>query len=591
MTTERPYEMTHVVSMLKTAFTAHVPAAASGSADEKERNFLTRSLAAYAIHKLSGCSIQDAAAAVVDGGADGGIDAVYFSAASNTLWLVQSKYIDDGRGQPSLGDSSKFKNGIEALVQGNYDAFNGNAKWAALLPSLVSWLKAPALQIKAVIVYTGLSVLAEDRIRIFEDLQNRFNNDDEFIKFTPYGLASVHDWITGLDESPGVDRIELEILDAGWFKQPYETLLGRVRIDHIIGLYKHHGQKMIAANIRRYKGSSDVNDRILKTAVEEPENLFYLNNGLTAYCDRLEIAVQDRADPKRKRVTAYGLSVVNGAQTLGSLLKAYPNDPPGPEGFVAIRIVSLNGCADDAEFARRITECTNFQNKINARDFAAIDEQQERISVQLEMDGIHYHYKYGDETPDSDETNFNLDDATIALACLETDINFCACLISDRKSLWSFEQVYPSTELHRSRYERIFQPGRSSRTIWRAVQAYQIVLERMRAEGRTSSGVRKAFFENGRWLVLKMVFAKLHPERGSELNLLPALKEDIAAKALEISSALWTSYEEQGFGSGNPHARSVFSNAADCKRLYDATMAKLATGSAANAAAATGTEV
>lgn len=578
MTTERPYEMSHVAPVLKAEFMAHVPAASSGSEEEKERNFLTRALAAYALVKLTSCTALEAANAIVDGGGDGGIDAIYFSPANNTLWLVQSKYIDDGRGQPALGDASKFKNGIEALLQCNFAAFDGNARWQALLSQVQAWLRAPALQVKAIMVYTGISVVAEDRIRIFEDLRNRFNHEDNFLSFAPYGLTSIHGWITGIDESPGVERIEIEVLDAGWFRTPYETILGRVKIDHIVSLYRQHGKKLIAANIRRYKGSTDVNDRILKTAVEEPQSLFYLNNGLTSYCDRLEVHIQDRANPRQKRVTAYGYSVVNGAQTLGTLLKAYPNLGNNVDGYVSIKIISLSGCADDREFARRITESTNYQNQINIRDFAALDEQQERIAAQLQVDGIQYHYKYGDQTPDSDECNFNLDDATIALACLETDFQLCARLISDRKSLWSLEEVYPAGDLWRTRYEKLFQPSRSSRTIWRAVQAYQIVLERMRAEGRTASGVRKAFFESGRWLVLKVLFVKMHPERGNELTLTAPLKTGIATKALEISTALWQVYEDQGFGSGAPHARSVFSNPADCERLYNATMAKLAAG-------------
>ncbi|MFD1000178.1 AIPR family protein [Ohtaekwangia kribbensis] len=588
MTNERPYEMSHIAPALKAEFLAHVPAAPSGTSEEKERNFLTRALAAYSLLKLTGCTTAEAANAIVDGGGDGGIDAIYFSPANNTLWLVQSKYIDDGRGQPALGDASKFKNGIEALLQGNFDAFNGNTKWQGLIPQVQGWLKAPALQVKAVMVYTGISVVADDRIRIFEDLRNRFNNEDEFLDFAPYGLTSIHGWITGIDESPGVDRIEIEVLDAGWFRTPYETVLGRVKIDHIVNLYRQHGAKLIAANIRRYKGSTDVNDRILKTAVEEPQSLFYLNNGLTSYCDRLEVHTQDRANPRQKRVTAYGLSVVNGAQTLGTLLKAYPIAGTVVDGYVSIKIISLSGREDDREFARRITESTNYQNQINVRDFAALDEQQERIAAQLQVDGIQYHYKYGDETPDSDESNFNLDDATIALACLESDFQLCARLISDRKSLWSFEEVYPATDLWRTRYEKIFQPSRSSRTIWRAVQAYQIVLERMRAEGRTASGVRKAFFENGRWLILKILFVKMHPERGDELALPSPVKTGVVTKVLEISTALWQAYEEQGFGSGAPHARSVFSSPADCERLYNATMAKLAAGTPQAPAAATG---
>ena len=43
-----------------------------------EDMFLSRSLAAYSIHHLTGCDPSDAAISIIDGGDDNGIDAIYF---------------------------------------------------------------------------------------------------------------------------------------------------------------------------------------------------------------------------------------------------------------------------------------------------------------------------------------------------------------------------------------------------------------------------------------------------------------------------------------------------------------------------------
>jgi hypothetical protein len=37
------------------------------------------------------------------------------------------KFFADGQGEPSLGDVSKFRNGLEAPLQGQFDVFRGNA--------------------------------------------------------------------------------------------------------------------------------------------------------------------------------------------------------------------------------------------------------------------------------------------------------------------------------------------------------------------------------------------------------------------------------------------------------------------------------
>ncbi|WP_088256164.1 hypothetical protein [Fimbriiglobus ruber] len=113
---EKPYEIDHVPPRLHRDFDGRVPPAKSGKTDrEKENNFLSRALAAFAVHRLSGCGLDEAAASVVDGGGDAGIDAVYHTPTSNTLYVVQSKFIESGRGEPqgnrittgSLGDLAR----------------------------------------------------------------------------------------------------------------------------------------------------------------------------------------------------------------------------------------------------------------------------------------------------------------------------------------------------------------------------------------------------------------------------------------------------------------------------------------------------
>lgn len=75
-----------------------------------------------------------------------------------------------------------------------------------------------------------------------------------------------------------------------------------------------------------------------------------------------------------------GASIVNGAQTVGTILQAA--DPASP-GQVFVKIISLaNGPAD---FGKRITEAANTQNRIERRDFAALDPNQQRLAVDVSL--------------------------------------------------------------------------------------------------------------------------------------------------------------------------------------------------------------
>jgi hypothetical protein len=73
MSREIPLEITHLRDRLRRDFTGRLPEVPSGSLEERERNFLSRALAAFATQCLSGCTVDEAASAVVDGSGDSGI--------------------------------------------------------------------------------------------------------------------------------------------------------------------------------------------------------------------------------------------------------------------------------------------------------------------------------------------------------------------------------------------------------------------------------------------------------------------------------------------------------------------------------------
>lgn len=592
MTVETPIEILHLPEKMNGLFAAHLPKVPAASAEETERNFLSRALAAYAIHKLGQASVEEAAASVVDGGGDGGIDAVHFSPTSQKLWLAQSKFIASGRGEPDLGDVTKFKTGLENLLQGNFDAFAHNAIWAAMIPKLEIYFKNTALQVKPILVYSGIHLVSEDRRRLFEDLKRRFSADSDYLEFHVCNLTTVHDWMTGADHGPGVEKIDLKLLRPGWVTDPFETVYGLLALKDLAAMGAEHGKRLIAANIRGFKGNTDVNGEIIKTAKSEAKSFFYLNNGLTAYCERLEVHNLDRGNADSKRITAHGFSIVNGAQTVGSVAEVFAMPPdPVPDGFVFMKVISLEKCEDDRAFAERITRSTNFQNQIGLRDFAAQYEQQEVIAKQLSLSGISYHYKSEADLPTPDAHNFTLEEATTACACLvqANDCDFVARILANRHSLWSLEPVYPEQDGLRSRCERVFRPDRSARTVWRAVQAQRLLLRALQDSGRTSAGVRKAFFENARWLVLNVLFLRLRPEQADALNLTPEEEQQISIAATEISETLFGMCEAKGFvsrvsqGDGQPvtfesprHFRSVFSAGGDCQILRSGLLAALA---------------
>src|SRR5437588_557615 len=98
------------------------------SAADRESHFLTRALAAYAIHVMGHVEVDTAVGAVTDGGDDNGIDAVHYDEREKRLYIVQAKWIHDGKGEPQNGDVKKFVAGIRDLFDQSFERFNSKLR-------------------------------------------------------------------------------------------------------------------------------------------------------------------------------------------------------------------------------------------------------------------------------------------------------------------------------------------------------------------------------------------------------------------------------------------------------------------------------
>ncbi len=129
---------------------------------------------------------------------------------------------------------------------------------------------------------------------------------------------------------------------------------------------------------RGYLGSreteANINHNIKITAAEEPTNFFVYNNGITAIVLDYELAKRTRAGRKLK-IT--GLSIVNGAQTTGSIGSLM--DDVSDELLIAVRFVK----AKQNPIIANVVRFNNSQNKLQAADFRSTDSIQDRLRAEF----------------------------------------------------------------------------------------------------------------------------------------------------------------------------------------------------------------
>ncbi|HVA79813.1 MAG TPA: AIPR family protein, partial [Candidatus Binataceae bacterium] len=114
------------------------------------------------------------------------------------------------------------------------------------------------------------------------------------------------------------------------------------------------------------------NKEIIRTGRDDPTSFFHLNNGISCLASDFEI------DDQNDRVRVTGLQIINGAQTVKSLVKASQDKTwvEEKEPALLVRITEVRAYGSAGQFRERIIRGNNTQNIIKASDFRSNDPVQ-----------------------------------------------------------------------------------------------------------------------------------------------------------------------------------------------------------------------
>ncbi len=216
---------------------------------------------------------------------------------------------------------------------------------------------------------------------IMDKLKSVYEIDNLRVSSKQMGLESL-DELYNSQHSPILisDKIPLENThgfyektDAHWAS--FSTLISG---KFIKDLYSSYGEdRLFSANVRSYLGSNNkdlaINKEIQNTAKSHPENFFVFNNGITALVHDFDIEIINESKNLGQLKSVTGISIVNGAQTTGSISNL--GNEPHPNLKIAIRFIKV----DSPELINEITLANNSQNKVLRSDFRSSDPIQKRL--------------------------------------------------------------------------------------------------------------------------------------------------------------------------------------------------------------------
>ena len=347
---------------------------------------------------------------------------------------------------------------------------------------------------RLVLAYTGQQPLSADAQHPLDEKVAALNDPTELVSLQVLRQEDLHKIVAKQALGETVN-LQIMLKQYGTVREPYTAYYGQVDLKDI-ATWGKYGQHLYAKNIRGFKGSTDVNDGIMTTIRTNPQNFWYFNNGITVVASKVTPQPLGSGTTESRVFECEGASVVNGAQTVGSIVSAIGAGTNGMHTAQAlVRVISLENCPDS--FGMELTKAANTQNRIESKDFVAQDPQQLRLQTDLFLENKRYVYRSGDATPTPDE-GCGFEEAAVALACAQPDIAHCVQAKREVGKLWE--------DITKSPYTILFNTGTQALYMWRAVEIMRAVEGELKAFQSNNEGKPKLIATHGNRFILHMVF-------------------------------------------------------------------------------------
>lgn len=549
-------KMLRVQAKLDELFKSKIDLSDTPNPDEKINKYYTRSIAALALVIRCGIDYDIAAQSVTDGYHDMGIDAVYNDTTQKKLILVQSKWRKDGNGGVTQEEASTFVEGIKRII--NLD-FNGcNKKLTTKQQEISEAIRDMDYQIEVIFCHTGSQNIDTYALRPINELLGQVNEDDstELLVFVENKLQDIYEYLANGQNGDNIVLDDVLLSNWGVVEVPFRAYYGTIPVSAVGEWYNHYGNRLFAKNIRYYKGSTEVNQGIKDVLKNFPDKFFYYNNGVKILCKKITKKAAYSTGRDIGLFALEGVSLVNGAQTTGVIGTLFAENPEIiSEAKIFIQMIDL-GDADE-EQATKITRLSNTQNRIDGKDFASLDPNQERLRMELNLGGIQYLYKSGAKIEDTDR-QISLDETIISQACVLSDLSIVALVKRNVGAL--------TENIEKAPYKLLFNGATNSFSLYNGVQVLRSVESYIAQNEPGATGRKRLVLVHGNRFLLHLILRQVKEMAGFDTQYYT--KDHIDSIVSPMLMGLWDSVYnsmEEHFPESYP--AHIFKNVGRLKEL------------------------
>ena len=322
------------------------------------------------IYNLDEVETKDA---IVDGAGDKQIDAVYIDNQDCKVYIIQGKYYkgtadaepvrellscwtqikDLQQLQESANNKLKAKiQEIASALQDDYDLFIEFLTTASLTDSAINDFNVFKQEMSESETLPAELVLVDSEV-----IETRYN--DNLNKNRPY-----------IDHSFELEKGKYLELDLNGTK----AVVAAVPLRECFKIPGIKDGALFRKNVRQSLGTGNkVNKGIANTLKTNPEDFFFLHNGITAICSNLKL--------EDNTLYTKGLNVVNGCQSLSTIYSTSEAVRNNTNGYILFRFYEIT---EDIK-CDSISTSTNSQSAVKARDLRSNDKSVLAIKKSFEQ--------------------------------------------------------------------------------------------------------------------------------------------------------------------------------------------------------------
>lgn len=316
---------------------------------------------------LDQCQTKDS---ITDGANDKQIDAVYIDEDEQKIFIIQGKYY--------LGETINAEPVREVISAWTHFSDlanlqeNANERLKKKIAEISEALNDDSYSLCFELITTSsFSSMAEKDIETFQSKLTDDDNSDvnsQFIAIDKYGLTDAYNRV--LEQTNPILNHTVTLEKGKYLMTEISStkvLVTAMPLKECIKIPGIKDGSLFQKNVRQNLGINNTVNKKIKRTINDPNkchDFFFFHNGITAICNKME-------ELNNGQFKFYGLNVVNGCQSLNTILSCSEKVKKHNDAYVLFRFYEI----PQRDRADSISINTNTQSAVKARDLRSNSKQ------------------------------------------------------------------------------------------------------------------------------------------------------------------------------------------------------------------------